>query len=430
MMRRIDLRSLDEAGRRDLLRRSPVPSTDVRKGAARIVAEVRRGGDAALDAAAARYGGGRSGARRVSREELEDALASLAPELVAAMERAAGNIRRFHEAQLPEATTLEVEPGVTVERRWTPLRRVGAYVPGGAAAYPSNVLMTVIPARVAGVGDVVVASPAAADGSVSPALLGAAALTGADEVHVMGGAQAIAALAYGTETIRPVQKIVGPGNAWVTAAKLALVGDCAIDMPAGPSEVVVVADGTSDPYHVASDLLCQAEHGPDSPAVLVTADEGVLDAVAAAVGELLPRLERADILAKALTDHGWLVLAPDHGAALRFADDYAPEHLSVATADPARDAAAVPNAGSVYVGEWSPEPVGDYASGANHVLPTGGTAAVLNPLGVEDFGSWRQVQTLTREGLEALRPAITELATAEGLTAHRLAVDIRFEDGR
>ncbi len=353
----------------------------------------------------------------------------LSGELRRALAHAEQNIRRFHEAQAPQDMRMEVEPGVVVERRWAPLRRVGAYVPGGKAAYPSTLLMTVIPAQVAGVSEIVVAAPES-DGALSDALLGAAHMLGVQEMWAMGGAQAIAALASGTASVRRVQKIVGPGNQYVTAAKLAVFGDVDIDLPAGPSEVVVVADATADALLVAADLLSQAEHGPDSPAVLVTADAALLDAVAAHVDELLPTLERRDTLARALEDHGLLVLAPDHDAALAFADEYAPEHVTLLTADPATDAKRLTAAGSVFVGDWAPEPVGDYASGANHVLPTGGTAAAMSPLGVEAFGSWRQVQTLTEEGLAALRVTIGELAGAEGLTAHRLAVEVRFREER
>ncbi len=428
-MRRVALADLDPAGRRALLRRSAVPDPEVRAGATLIVADVRQRGDAALDATADRYGGGRPGDRRVAASEMASAWASLGADLREAIRHAAANITRFHQAQAPADFEMEVEPGVRVARRWSPLRRVGAYVPGGAAAYPSTLLMTMIPAQIAGVPEIAVASPAGPGGSLSPALLGAAHFLGVGELWVMGGAQAVAALAYGTETIAAVDKIVGPGNAWVTAAKLAVFGDVDVDMPAGPSEVVVVADATANPTYAAADLLSQAEHGPDSPAVLVTDDPGLIDAVAAEVVRLLPALERQDVLAKALADHGMLVLAADHADALDFAAGYAAEHVTLLTADPAADAAALTAAGSVFAGPWAPEPVGDYASGANHVLPTGGLAAAMSPLGVESFGSWRQVQTLTEEGLAALRGTIGELATAEGLTAHRLAVEVRFGGG-
>lgn len=244
----------------------------------------------------------------------------------------------------------------------------------------------------------------------------------------MGGAQAVAALAYGTETVDRVQKIVGPGNAWVTAAKLAVFGDCAIDLPAGPSEVLVLADSSADPRLVAIDLLCQAEHGPDSPAVLVTDDPTLPDLVEAELDRLLPTLERAAILEHALAEHGWVVEVADVEEGMAFANGFAGEHVSIMTEDPDKVAKGVTAAGSVYVGKWAAESAGDYATGANHVLPTGGLAAGYGPLSVEDFGSWRQEQRLTREGLGGILDTITTLADAEGLTAHRLAAQMRLEE--
>jgi histidinol dehydrogenase len=251
---------------------------------------------------------------------------------------------------------------------------------------------------------------------------------GVEEIHAMGGAQAIAALAYGTETIPPVNKIVGPGNAWVTAAKLAVAAEVAIDMPAGPSEALVLADASASARLVAADLLAQAEHGPDSPVALVVTDPSVAREVLDEVHSMLDVLERSEVIRAALDRHGLVVLAPDRNAAIAFADEFAPEHLSIHLADPGEAAERVTRAGSIFVGPWAPEPVGDYASGANHVLPTGGLACSTGPLSTEDFGSWRQVQTLTRTGLAALRPVVDALATAEGLTAHRAAVEVRFEE--
>ena len=261
-MRSIEIAALTPDGRSEILERSPVPDVDFRQAAAGIVDVVRRGGDRALDDANRRYGGARPSAVRVDTGELFDALETLDPDVRAALGRAADNIKTCHELQRPVDAPLEVVPGVTVDRRWAPLDRVGVYVPGGRAAYPSTLLMAVIPARVAGVDEIVVVSPADEDGNVSSVLLAAAALLGIEEVHIAGGAQAVAAMAYGTETIRRVDKIVGPGNAWVTAAKLAVFGDVAIDLPAGPSEALVIADEASFARFVAADLLCQAEHGP------------------------------------------------------------------------------------------------------------------------------------------------------------------------
>ena len=289
--------------------------------------------------------------------------------------------------------------------------------------------MGVIPAQVAGVPEIVVTSPADENGEVSQAMLAAAALLGVTEVYVTGGAQAVGALAYGTETIRPVEKIVGPGNAWVTAAKLSVYGDVGVDLPAGPSEALVIADATADPRIIAADLMCQAEHGPESPVALVTSDADFAAAVLEQVDELLPDLERSEIIRSALEDHGLVALVESIDEAIEFANEYAAEHLTVHTANAETDALRTTAAGSVFVGNWAPESAGDYATGANHVLPTGGLAAAYGPLGVEDCGSWRQVQTLTKEGLATLRPTISALAAAEGLTAHQLAAEIRFENG-
>jgi histidinol dehydrogenase len=253
---------------------------------------------------------------------------------------------------------------------------------------------------------------------------------GIDEVYVMGGAQAIAALAYGTETIAPVDKIVGPGNDWVTAAKLAVFGVCGIDLPAGPSEALVLTDGSADSRIVAVDLLCQAEHGAESPVVLLTTAPDQVPAILAAAEAMLEGLDRAEIIRAALEDHGLIAIAPDLETAIDFSNDFAPEHLSVHTEEAPSVAKRLTSAGSVFVGQWAPESAGDYATGANHVLPTGGLARSYGPLSVEDFGSWRQVQVLTREGLSTLRPIIEELAGVEGLSAHRLAVAVRFEEGR
>jgi len=424
-MRRVDLSSLSLEERRRLVTRSAVPSADVRERAARIVAAVRTAGDAALASAGARYGGGAG--HPVPATDIAAAGAALTAETREAIEAAAANVASVHRAQLPRRLVVEPVPGVRIERAWAPLRRVGCYVPGGKAPLPSTLIMTVVPARVAGVESIAVATPARTDGTVDPVTLGAASVLGVTEVRAMGGAQAVAALAYGTGTIEPVQKIVGPGNNWVTAAKVLVSADVSIDMPAGPSEALVLADRSADPRFVAADLVAQAEHGPDSQVALVVFEPEVADAVLAEVERIVPTLERADIIRPALEEHGLVVVAPDRGEAVRFADDFAPEHLSIHLADPSAAVARIGSAGSVFVGPWAPEPVGDYASGANHVLPTGGLATSLGPLATEDFGSWRQIQTLTREGLATLRPTVAALATAEGLTAHRHAVEVRFE---
>jgi len=426
-MRTILLDALSPAERQTLLRRSAVPDQDVRAKAAEICRDVMRRGSGAVEDYARTFGGG---FRRVTVAEIDEAVLSLDEDLRQALDRAIAAIESFHIAQLPKTLTIVTNPGVEITRRWAPLRRVGVYIPGGSAPLPSTALMTVIPARLAGVNEIVAVSPASDDGEPNPLVTAASALAGATEIWTIGGAQAIAALAYGAGELGRVEKIVGPGNAWVTAAKLAVFGDVAIDLPAGPSEVLVLADGTADSRLVAVDLLCQAEHGPDSPAVLVTTDADLPGRVLAEIERLTPSLERSSILRQTLDTNGLVVITSTHESALMFAQDYAAEHVSIATARPDADAARITSAGSVYIGPWSAESAGDYATGANHVLPTGGLAGACNPLQIEDYGSWRQEQRLTREGLETLTPTITTLARAEGLTAHALAATVRFEAKR
>ncbi len=430
---RLDLRDPDQAvlaARDALFRRGAVPDPAVREATRRILADVRERGATAVREASARFGGGRPDGRLLlSRHELLAAADALRPAERAALEVAIANVRRFAEAQRPHSQRTTIIPGVELERRWMPVARAGAYVPGGSAPYPSSLVMTVVPARVAGVGAVVVASPADREGNVHPVLLGAAGLLGVDALLVAGGVQAIGALTYGLpdDGLEPVDLIVGPGSAWVTAAKIEVVGEVGIDLPAGPSEGLVLADASADAATVAADLITQAEHGVDSPALLVTPDVALADAVEAEVNRRLATALRRDILAKALADHGRIVLVPDVASGIDFVNGYGPEHLSVEVEDLEAAVGAIRNAGSIFVGRWSPESAGDYASGANHVLPTGGLARSCGPLAVETFGKFNQVQRITREGLAALRPSIRTLAEAEGLLAHRDAVEVRFE---
>ncbi len=423
----IDLAAIGDDERTRLLTRSAVPDESVRSRAAAIVAQVRDGGDAALRLLNERFGGGTvTGALAVSEAEMAEAYAQASPDLIAALVDAAAAVRAVHDQQLPMDQVIEPTPGVVVSRRWMPMRRVGVYVPGGGATYPSSLLMGAIPAQVAGVSEIVVVCPTSSSGTVDSAVLAAAHMLGITEVYATGGAQAIGALTYGTETIRKVDKIVGPGGMWVTAAKLAVYGTVGIDLPAGPSEAAVIVDASSDPSVAAADLLCQAEHGPDSIVMLVTTDAGKADEVLAEVEDQLALLERQDIVRTALEDHGLVVIASDRTDALAFTNEWAPEHVSILTGSAREDADEITAAGSVFVGRWTPESAGDYATGANHVLPTGGLAAAYGPLSTEDFGSWRQVQELTREGLEALAPTIKTLADSEGLGAHAACVDVRL----
>ncbi len=437
---RLDLRSgdpLSAAARDALFRRGAVPDPRVREATRTILADVRARGATAVREASDRFGGGRPDGRLLLRRDVLAAAAdALAPRERDALETAIANVRRFAESQRPAASTrTAITDGVELERRWLPLSRVGCYVPGGLAPYPSSLVMTVVPGLVAGVGETVVASPADRNGDVHPVLLGAAGLLGVDALLVAGGVQAIGALAYGLadEGLAPVDLIVGPGSAWVTAAKIEVVGEVGIDLPAGPSEGVVLADATADATTVAADLITQAEHGTDSPALLVTTDETLADAVEAEVNRMLAAALRREILARSLADHGRIVLVNDVDAGIDFVNGYGPEHLSVEVEDLEVAVARIRNAGSIFVGRWSPESAGDYASGANHVLPTGGLARSCGPLAVEMYGKFNQVQRITREGLATLRPAIRTLAEAEGLLAHRDAVEVRFgteEDAR
>jgi histidinol dehydrogenase len=435
-LRRLDLsRAADPAVAEEILalfRRGAVPDRRVREGARAILDEVKAGGDAAVRGANARFGGGRAdGTLLVTRAEMEAARDALPPRIRAGLEQMIANIRRFAETQLPQTRTTVIVPGVEIERRWVPLSRVGVYAPGGSAAYPSSLLMGVVPARVAGVGTIVVASPADAEGGLNATLLGAAGLVGVDVFIVAGGAQAVGAMAYGLPEagVAPVDRIVGPGNSWVTAAKLEVFGECGIDLPAGPSEVMVVADGTADPAHVAADLLSQAEHGPDSPALLVTWDGAFATSVEAELGHQLEAATRREILERSLGKGALIVLALGRDAALDFVNAYAPEHLSVVLEDVEEAVARLRNAGSLFVGPYAPESAGDYASGANHVLPTGGLARSCGALATEDYGKFVQVQRITRNGLAAIRDSVEAISEAEGLMAHKRAVEVRFEAG-
>jgi len=435
-LRRLDLAGVlagDPAARRDhaaLVRRGAAADPQVRGSVRATLAAVRSGGDPAVRAANVQVGGGRPDGRLVlDPADLRAARDGLTPAIRRALDQAIANVRRFAETQLPASTTTIVAPGIEIERRWSPIARVGAYVPGGSAPYPSSLIMTVVPARVAGVGAIVVASPADRDGVTNPVLLGAAGLLEVDVFIVAGGAQAIGALAYGLPDagIEAVDRIVGPGNAWVTAAKIEVVGEVGIDMPAGPSEGMVLAAPPADPARVAADLITQAEHGPDSPAILVTTDAGFADAVEASVNRALETAARREILAVALRQHGRIALAPSLDAAIAFVNDYGPEHLSVDIEPLEPTVARLRNAASIFVGPWAPESAGDYATGANHVLPTGGLARASGALAVESYGKFTQVQRVSREGLAGIRETVGALAVAEGLLAHRNAVEIRFQ---
>lgn len=421
---------LDTRARRTLLQRPAVADAGSLPGrVSEIIEKVQDGGDAALLELTARYDGVELDSLRVSAEEIEAAAAQLSDHEIKAIDLAIQNVRCFHEAQLPAPVAVETMPGVLCERIAQPLDTVGLYVPAGSAPLPSAAIMLGVPAEIAGCPGRIMCTPPGADGRADAAVLLAASKTGIRDIFKVGGAQAIAAMAYGTESIPSSVKVFGPGNAWVTAAKAQVSQDplgAAIDMPAGPSEVLVIADEFADPGFVAADLLSQAEHGPDSQVLLLTPDETLARAVATALTEQLADLPRRDIAAQALSKSSLIVVRSLADAVL-ISNDYAPEHLILQCRDARELVPALRNAASVFLGPWTPESVGDYCSGTNHVLPTYGNARSYSGLGVDQFLRFMTVQELSRDGLLALGEATTTLARLEGLDAHAAAVTRRLE---
>ncbi len=400
---------------------------DVDAAAAAILADVRARGDAAVVELTRRFDRTDVTATtlRVTDAEIAAAEATCSPDLLAALHLAADRIRAFHERQKPTGIDFVDGSGVRLGARWTALDAVGLYVPGGLAAYPSTVLMNAVPAKVAGVARVAMCVPAP-DGHLNPLVLAAARLAGVDEIHRIGGAQAIGALAFGTATIAPVDKIVGPGNAYVAAAKKQVFGTVGIDMIAGPSEILVVADGANDPAWIAADLLSQAEHDPSAQAILVTDAAAFADAVERAVAAHLQRLPRSEIAGASWRDHGAVILVRDLAEAPAVVDRIAPEHLELAVADPDALFARIRHAGSVFLGRHTPEAIGDYVAGTNHVLPTARTARFSSGLNLLDFMKRTTFVGCGPAGLAAIGPAAVELAHAEGLQAHALSIEIRL----
>jgi histidinol dehydrogenase len=397
---------------------------------AAIVDEVRRRGDAALVDFTKRFDGVELRPEELRVSEGEWAAAIVAPRLEEALAEAARRIESFHRYQLPRSWWVRDEHGSLLGQQVIPVERVGCYVPGGTAVYPSTVLMNLIPARVAGVRELVVVSPPGADGRLPPAILAAARLAGATEAYRVGGAQAIAALAYGTSTLRAVDKIVGPGNLFVALAKRLVFGDVGIDLIAGPSEVVVVADRTAAAAAVAADLLAQAEHDPMARAVCLTDDGGLAARVVAAVARQCAALPRAAIAEGAIRSHGAVVVTRDLAEAVAIANRLAPEHLELAVADPFAWLPAVRHAGAIFLGVHTPEVVGDYLAGPNHVLPTAGTARFASGLSVEDFVKRSSLIHYTPAGLRTAWPHLATLAAAEGLQGHAEAARIRLDGPR
>jgi histidinol dehydrogenase len=412
------LKDLAPEARRRLLDRTGGSDARVAQRTADLIARVRRDGDKALREMARDFDRAELQSLEVPRSVCEEALASLEPKLKEALTRAARNIAKAHAAQKPQATEVETEPGILVGRRPDPLGRVGVYAPGGRAVYPSSVLMGVVPAKVAGVGEVIVCSPPGPDGKPSAGVLAAAALAGADRVFALGGAGAVAAMAYGTESVPRVDRIVGPGNAYVAAAKLQVVDAVAIDAPAGPSEILVVADRSADPEAVAREMLAQAEHDPDACCVTLAVGDGPAVAIARAVVKAAARAKRLEIVAQALRERGAVLTVDSLEEAWAFVADFAPEHLLLATASAREHLAQVRNAGTVFVGETASVAYGDYMTGANHVLPTAGLARAYSGLSVLDFYRWTTWQRVDPDAASRLAEDVGLLADSEGLYAH------------
>jgi histidinol dehydrogenase len=410
-----------------IVARGEAPPAGVEEAVSEILAAVRRDGDRALFEYTARFDrlNLSPDTVEVAPAEMEQALAAVDPEALACLQLAAGRIEAFHRKQKSESWLSTDEADMLLGQMVRPLDRVGIYVPGGKASYPSSVLMNAIPAKVAGVGEIIMTVPMP-DGEINPHVLAAAKLAGVDRVFRIGGAQAVAALAFGTESVPRVDKITGPGNIYVATAKKQVFGQVDIDMIAGPSEILVINDGTGDPRHIAADLLSQAEHDELASSVLVTTDAGFAGQVRQALEEQLASLPRQAIARASLERYGAIIVAGDLAEAIAFSNRIAPEHLELAVADPFAILPQIRHAGAIFMGHHTPEAAGDYLAGPNHTLPTGGTARFFSPLGVEDFVKKSSIVSLSRAGLERIGGAVVHLAGLEGLDAHGRSVSIRL----
>lgn len=393
-----------------------------------IIANVRAKGDEALYAYCEKFDKAKLTALQVTKEEIDEAVASVDPEFLAILEKAAANIRKFHQKQVRNSFIINDEDGILMGQKIIPVDRAGLYVPGGTAAYPSTVLMDSIPAKIAGVRELVMVTPPNAEGKVAPVILAAAYVAGVDKIFKVGGAQAIAALAYGTESIPRVDKIVGPGNAFVAEAKRQVYGQVSIDMIAGPSEILIIADGKSNPRHLAADLLSQAEHDKLASAVLVTDSMELALAVQAELEVQIPMLERAEIARASIDVNGKIIVASNLKEVIDISNEIAPEHLELCVDNPFDYLDQIRHAGSIFMGRNCPEALGDYFAGPNHTLPTSGMARFSSPLSVDDFIKKTQYTYYTRDALARVAKDVARFATAEGLTAHAKSAIIRTED--
>lgn len=413
----------------DLLKRSPNNYGKYEQGVAEILDHVRSEKDAAVFAYTEKFDGAKIDASniKVTEEEIKEAYELVGEELTGIIRKALFNIRDYHERQRQNSWFESKPNGTMLGQKVTPLQRVGVYVPGGKAAYPSSVLMNIAPAKAAGVDEIVMVTPPGKDGKVTPTTLVAAHEAGADVVYKVGGAQAIAALAYGTESIPKVDKIVGPGNIYVALAKRAVYGHVSIDAIAGPSEILVIADETANPRYVAADLLSQAEHDELASAILVTTSQELAEKVSEEVNGFLNELSRSEIIRKSLDNYGYILVADTMEEVIDIANEIASEHLEIQTKNPYDIMTRIRNAGAIFIGEYSSEPLGDYFAGPNHVLPTNGTAKFFSPLSVDDFIKKSSIIAYSQEALGAIHTDIEKFAEAEHLTAHANSIKVRFE---
>ena len=404
------------------------PTVNVESIVTGIIENVRKNGDKALFEYCEKFDKAKLTALLVTQEEMDEAMAAVDPKFLEILEKAAANIRHFHEKQVRNSFILNDRPGIVMGQKIVPVDRAGLYVPGGTAAYPSTVLMDSIPAKIAGVPEVVMVTPPNAEGKINPVILAAAKIAGINKIFKVGGAQAIAALAYGTESVPKVDKIVGPGNAFVAEAKKQVFGRVSIDMIAGPSEILIVSDGGSNPKHIAADLLSQAEHDKLASAVLVTNSYDLATKVQTELEVQIPQLERADIARASIDNNGKIIVCDDLRQAIHIANEIAPEHLELCVDNPFDYLDAIRHAGSIFMGRNCPEALGDYFAGPNHTLPTSGTAKFSSPLGVDDFVKKMQYTYYTRDALAAVADDVAAFARAEGLTAHARSATVRTED--
>ena len=400
------------------------------KTVADIIADVRENGDTAVIGYEKKFDRCdlTPETLRVSKEEIEEAYAALDPALIEVMKKAADNIRVYHEKQKRTSWITTRDDGVILGQKVTPIEVSGCYVPGGRAVYPSSVLMNIVPAKVAGVEKIVMCTPPGPNGKAAAGTIAAADIAGADEIYKAGGAQAIAAMAYGTETVPKVDKITGPGNIFVALAKKQCFGVTGIDSVAGPSEILVIADSTANPRFVAADLLSQAEHDPMASAILLTTDEGLAKAVSDEIDEFLKTLSRAQIISRSLEDYGYIFVGDTMDDLVEAANTIASEHLEIITANPYEVMTKIKNAGAIFLGSYSSEPLGDYFAGPNHILPTNGTARFFSPLGVDDFVKKSSIISYSKDALRAVHKDIELFAMSEGLTAHANSIAVRFEE--